>query len=229
MNRAGDNPATAASGFAFHSGRPVRNTFSPMAIDSNPGAETARATEECVWRVDEESGCKVRTGYGADACALPLACRAPFSRRRPQQGYCAFRRIYLEARAIDCGHSQARRLPLPATSHSRSRGAGTWQRIRQQRPVQPHIFHHRQSDQISPLSRRAGLVAPRNCGELHLFHRRVLRPVPLRHVRIRVPAGARKRRVFGIPPGAIPSRAGDQGGRGEHRACSSPSISTLAH
>ncbi len=78
MNRAGDNPATAASGFAFHSGRPVRNTFSPMAIDSNPGAETARATEECVWRVDEESGCKVRTGYGAERVHFRLPVERHF-------------------------------------------------------------------------------------------------------------------------------------------------------
>ena len=67
--------------------------------------------------------------------------------------------------------------------------------------------------------------------ELRLPHRGRLRPVPLRHVRHRVPQGAARRRLRRLPRDAVPAegrpQAGDRRGRGPrdeprvlHRRCS---------
>ena len=79
------------------------------------------------------------------------------------------------------------------------------QGIRQQRAVQPHLFHRRQPGAVSAEPGRAGAQQAGNHRPLRVLHRRRLRPVPLRHVRSRIPAGAAQRRFRRLPRAAVPA------------------------
>ena len=51
--------------------------------------------------------------------------------------------------------------------------------------MQSHLLHHRQSHQVFAFAGAARFDAPRDRRSLHFLHRRFLRALPLRHVRIR--------------------------------------------
>ena len=89
---------------------------------------------------------------------------------------------------------------------SDNRGAPDRQRVRQPRPVQPHLFHGRQPGAAPHRPpRQAGDDRQGDRQELRLRHRRRVRPLPLRHVRHRVPQGPPRRRLRRLPRAALPA------------------------
>ena len=97
------------------------------------------------------------------------------------------------------------------------RGAPVRQGVRQPRPVQPDVLHRRQPGEV-PLhaARQARDDGEGDRQEVRLPHGRRVRPVPLRHVRHRVPQGAPRRRLRRLPRRALPAdrrpEAGDRRG-----------------
>ena len=62
--------------------------------------------------------------------------------------------------------------------------------VRQQRAVQPDLFHGRASDQVPAATRSQRAHASGDRRQLRVLYGRLVRPVPLRHVRSRIPARA---------------------------------------
>ena len=80
------------------------------------------------------------------------------------------------------------------------------QRVRQPRPVQPDVLHGRQPGEVPHhLRDKKGMTRRGRRQELRLPHRRRVRPLPLRHVRHRVPQGAPRRRLRRLPRHALPA------------------------
>ena len=100
-----------------------------------------------------------------------------------------------------------------STRRARQRGAAVRQGVRQSRPVQPHLLHRRQPGQAPDRpARRQGMPTEDDRRELRLPHRRRLRPLPLRHLRHRVPQGAARRRLRRLPRHAVPAAGRPQAG-----------------
>ncbi len=98
------------------------------------------------------------------------------------------------------------RLQRPVLRHEQQPRAPGRQGVRQPRPVQPHLFHGRRPGAAPHRPPRQGGDERRgHREELRLRHRRRLRPVPLRHVRDRVPQGPPRRRLRGLPGHALPA------------------------
>ena len=92
------------------------------------------------------------------------------------------------------------------------------QGVRQPRPVQPDVLHRRQPGEVPHQpARQAGHVGRGHRQELRLPHRGRVRPVPLRHVRHRVPQGAARRRLRRLPRHALPAEGRPQAGHGRRR------------
>ena len=72
--------------------------------------------------------------------------------------------------------------------------------------------------QLTHLRDKEGMPVPEIIRTLRVSHRRRVRPLPLRHLRHRVPQGARRFRVRGLPRPALPAagrpEAGDRRGAG---------------
>ena len=97
-------------------------------------------------------------------------------------------------------------------------GVPARQGVRQQRPVQPDVFHGRTPRPVSaePRGDRA-CRAQDIIDQLRLLHRGLVRAVPLRHVRGRVPARVAERRLRRLPHPAVPADGRHQGGVGRAR------------
>ena len=103
------------------------------------------------------------------------------------------------------------RLSLRKAARARRAGIPARQGVRQQRAVQSDLLHGRQPGAVSPVPRKGGHAAPGHSRQLRLLHRRLLRPVPLRHVRGRVSLRAEERRLRRLPRAAVPGQRRDQG------------------
>ena len=119
------------------------------------------------------------------------------------------------------GQGRAHRPRLQGRGHrrARQRRPALRQGVRQPRPVQPDLLHRRQPGQVPD---RAGpsrtSSAARHGREVRLPDRGRVRPLPLRHVRDRVPQGAARRGLRRLPRDAVPAEgrpeAGDRRGSG---------------
>ena len=87
------------------------------------------------------------------------------------------------------------------------------QGVRQPRPVQPDLLHRRKPGEVPDRAGRAGQArAARHGREVRLPDGGRLRPLPLRHVRHRVPQGAARRRLRRLPRHAVPAEGRPQAG-----------------
>ena len=106
------------------------------------------------------------------------------------------------------------------------RGAPGRQGVRQPRPVQPDVLHRRQPGEVPHHAARQARDDGRgHRQELRLPHRGRVRPLPLRHVRHRVPQGAPRRRLRRLPRRALPADGRPQAGDGrESRPRDEPDV-----
>ena len=139
-------------------------------------------------------------GYpdGTQATPLPRSRASGQHYRRPEERpFTAAERetttiliggLTAQARAVHPGGFSGLRIPLRGPPDAGPGGLPHRQGIRQQRPVQSRLFHRRQSDPVFERARAGGLSRQRDRGPVSVFHRGLVRPLPLRHVRRRVPA-----------------------------------------
>ena len=100
-------------------------------------------------------------------------------------------------------------------------GAPGRQGVRQPRPVQPDVLHRRQPGEVPHHAARQARDDRRgDRREVRLPHGGRLRPVPLRHVRHRVPQGAARRRLRRLPRRALPADGRPASRRRARRAAS---------
>ena len=134
---------------------------------------------------------------------------------RARQGHAAHRRPHRRAGLPHRGRPQGHRLQRADARLPDQRGLPGRQGVRQPRPVQPDVLHRRQPREVPDhAARQARHDAEGDRQEVRLPHRRRVRPVPLRHVRHRVPQGAPRRRLRRLPRHALPADRRPQAGHG---------------
>ncbi len=124
------------------------------------------------------------------------------------------------ARPVPAGRAARHRLQGQGDRLPGQLGADLRQGVRQPRSVQPDLLHRRQPGQVPDLAaRRAEDPGQGHRRELRVRDRRRLRPLPLRHLRHRVPQGAARLRLRGLPRAAVPAAGRPQAG---HRRGAGP-------
>ena len=173
-----------------------------------------RRAEEVRARAD--GGARPRGRQGA------LARRQPdhLHRRAARAHHAADLRPDDGARPVPAGRAARHRLQDQGDRRPRQLGAHLRQGVRQPRSVQPDLLHRRQPGQVPDLAaRRAEDPGQGHRREPRVRHRRRLRPLPLRHLRHRVPQGAARLRLRGLPRAAVPAAGRPQAG---HRRRAGP-------
>ena len=124
------------------------------------------------------------------------------------------------ARPVPAGRAPRHRLQGQGDRRARQLGADLRQGVRQPRSVQPDLLHRRQPGEVRHLApRRPEGAGQGDHRELRLRDRRRLRPLPLRHLRHRVPQGAPRLGLRGLPRSALPAAGRPQAG---HRRRAGP-------
>ena len=228
-------------------GRPHANARSAARNDIAPPAPVARhgvspqGSRGHTWsQADEQPRCWTTTRSNVSCATFEAEERRGSASRR--SGRALARRQSADvhprrsrdddhpARRPDAGprHAAHRRaggtrLQAPGARLPGRRGAPLRQGVRQSRAVQPDVLHRRQPREAPDrtCATRRGCRAEEIIKQLRLPDRRRVRPVPVRHVRHRVPQGARRFRLRGLPRAAVPAAGRPEAG---HRRSVRPRV-----
>ena len=143
-----------------------------------------------------------RSGAPGSAGALPPPGRAALHGGAARAHDDPDQRAHREARGVRPRLPRGVRLSRRAARRARRPLLRTRQGVREQRAVQPHLLHRGQSREAPPGAAREGHAQAEDPRRLRLPDRGRLRPLPVRHVRVGVPARAAQlglRRVPGPP------------------------------
>ncbi len=88
----------------------------------------------------------------------------------------------------------------------------------------PDLLHRGQPGAVRAGPRSQGPDQGRDLRPLRLLHRRRLRPLPLRHVRIGIPAGPAQRGLRQVPRAALPAERRPEPGRSRSRPGNEPGL-----